>query len=108
LIAALAAATRQINVSQGRILYPMLIGFAPLLALGWRALLGRWLAPLLIVPLLGLSLVVPFAYLDRAYAELATVEALPSDAVAVVAEAEGLRLEGYRLLTPAVAPGELV
>lgn len=108
LIAALVAATRQINVSQGRILYPMMIGFAPLLALGWRSLFGRWVAPLLLVPLLGLSLVTPFAYLDRAYAELAVVEALPPDAVPVVAEAEGLQLAGYRLLTPVVAPGDLV
>jgi hypothetical protein len=108
MIAALAVATRQINVSQGRILYPMMIGFAPLLVLGWRSLLGRWLAPLLLAPLLALTVIVPFGYLARAYTGLERLEALPADAVTVTAEAEGLRLEGYRLLTPVVAPGELV
>lgn len=108
LIAALAAATRQINVSQGRILYPMMIAFAPLLALGWRSLLGRRLAPLLLMPLLALSLVTPFVYLGRAYAGLARLDRLPVDAMPVVAEAEGLRLEGYQLRTLRAAPGELV
>ena len=108
LIVALAAATRQINVSQGRILYPMMIGLAPLLALGWRSLLGRWLAPLLLVPLAALTVVVPFGYLSRAYAGLTVLDALPADATPVEAEAEGLRLEGYHLRTPLVAPGELV
>lgn len=107
IIVALVTATRQINVSQGRILYPAILGFAVLLALGWRALVGRF-APLVVVPLATVTLATPFLYLDHAFQHIEVVDELPAAATPVGATSEGLTLEGYRLFTETVAPGEQV
>lgn len=100
LITGLIVTTRQINVSQGRILFPGLAAFAILLVSGWRALLGKRWYGLPIIPLAVMTMVAPFAYLIPAYRMPEAVAALPEDALPVNASADGLELLAYRY-TPA-------
>ncbi len=102
IIAALITSTAKINVSQGRILYPALIGFAPLMALGWQSLLGRRLGTLLFVPLAVVTLVTPIVYLDWAYPDADPVSVLPPDATILNVRSESLTIVGYRLQSEAV------
>ena len=76
----LLVATSRINVSQGRILFPGMVAFAPLFVIGWRKLIGRKLSGLIIVPLAALSLVTPLIYLAPAFASAQIVSALPPSA----------------------------
>lgn len=107
-IAALIAATQWINVSQGRILFPMLAGFTPLAAHGWLALLGRRLGILPVLPLIAVTLAAPLTALPDAYAPLERVEAVPPSAVPLDLHAESLALLGYELREAAAAPGSEV
>lgn len=99
--------TRQVNVSQGRALFITLAAFAPLMVMGWRALLGARLFVLPIVPVTLLMLIAPFSALDVGYTRL---ETLPPDAPLasarrIDAQAEGITVHGYHLLTETVQPG---
>jgi len=106
IVAALIVATRSINVSQGRILFPALAAFCPLLALGLGAW-GRW-AVWGIVPLVIAHLITPFAILGAAFALPRPITSLPDDVIAVQAEAEGLRLLGYRIEPDTMTPDDSV
>lgn len=103
----LVLATRQVNISQGRLLYPALVGFAPLLALGWTTLLGRF-APVLLLPLALAAVLTPPLYLQPAFTPARPVTDLPADIQPVNATAEGLTLHGVRLPRDPVAPGAVV
>lgn len=103
--AALLVATRRVNVSQGRLLFPALAAFAPLLLLGWRALLGRWGMLLPILPLTVVALAAPWTALRPAYPPLAPVDALPP-LQAINAQAESLTLYGYRVGVGGVSAGD--
>jgi 4-amino-4-deoxy-L-arabinose transferase-like glycosyltransferase len=105
---ALFAGTRQIDISYGRILYPALAGLAPLLVLGWLALLGRRWTLLALLPLFAVAVITPFVYLPAAYPTLETVEALPGNAVPLDSHAEGLSLLGYEPLVKQVFPGDTI
>ena len=107
-VTALAAATRQINVSQGRILYPALVAFAPLLAAGWQSLLGRRVGGLLVVPLTTMALASSAIYLRTAYAPLEVVQTLPQNAQVLNIQAETLTISGYQLTSDALNPGGLL
>lgn len=94
-IAALIYATRQINVSQGRILFPMLPAFATLIVWGWWALFGRrgWMA---LFPLLLVALLTPLLYIRPALMPPIPTAEPPSDMIPLDAQAEDMELLGYR------------
>ncbi len=95
-ITALILATRQINVSQGRILFPMLAAWGTLMVIGWRELLGKRFYALLLIPLVIAALSGPFA-LRRDFAFPQIVGQLPADAIPLNAFVGNLEMVGYRL-----------
>lgn len=97
-VLALLVATSRIDISQGRILFPGLVAFAPLVALGWSRLFGRF-APLLVVPLMLLALLTPFTILPQAYPAAQVVSALPASAQRVDVSTPGLTILAYERLT---------
>lgn len=114
--AALIVATRQINVSQGRILYPALVAFAPLLVAGWLAWgdhvfasrwVARWLPVMGIAPLAVVALAAPLAVIRPAYPALEVVGAVPPDVRRVDAAADTLSLLAFENRTRAVEPGDV-
>ncbi|MGQ9907603.1 MAG: ArnT family glycosyltransferase [Candidatus Flexifilum sp.] len=107
-VAAQIATTRQIASSQGRILFPGLLGFASLIVVGWSAWLPRRPLPLLIVPIAAAALTGPLIFLPDAYRPLTVVRELDARAQPITAAAEGLRLLAYTLDQRAAAPGDRV
>jgi len=112
-IAALVIATQEVKVSQGRILFPMIGAFAPLLAVGWLNVLprrfGLWRGGgLLVIPLVLVTLVTPFTVLDEAFPRLEVVEVLPDDVSPINLNAETLFVHGYRFEEDVIAPGDVV
>lgn len=105
-VGALIVATRSINVSQGRILFPALAAFCPLLALGLRGW-GRW-AVWGLVPLMIAHIITPFAILGPAFSPPRAIATLPDDVIAVQAGAEGLHLLGYRIKPDTMTPDDSV
>ncbi len=105
-VLALLAASSRINVSQGRILFPGLVAFAPLVVLGWMMLLGRRLAGLLILPLLVLALIAPVVYLYPAYAGAQIMTTVPDPARRIDAYTDDLALLAYELHGDPVRPGD--
>jgi len=108
MIAVLAYTTRQANVSQGRILFPALVAFAPLLAAGWRHIIGRWLGVLCLLPLTLIALRAPLAELSTAYAPPETITALPAQARRIDAQSEGLTLLAYQLQQDTLQPAGIL
>lgn len=103
-VGALIVATRSVNVSQGRILFPALAAFCPLLVLGLRAW-GRW-ALLAIAPLVIVHLMTPFAILSPIFAPPRPVVALPANAIPLDAQNEWVRIVGYRIEPDRMTPDE--
>jgi hypothetical protein len=97
--------TLSVDISYGRLVFPGLAAIACLMALGWHGLLRKF-APLLVLPLALGAITLP-TLVNQAYPPLGTVDALPADAIAVGTRAGGMTLEGYRLDTSTVAPGDL-
>lgn len=106
-IGTLLAASSRMNVSQGRILFPGLVAFAPLLVVGWWRWLGRW-AGLLILPLTGMALLAPVVMLPLAFAGPQLVAAVPADARRIDAHSNDLTLLAYTLDRNPVRSGEWV
>ncbi len=102
LVIGLAITTRQINVSQGRILFPGLAAVTILLVSGWRTLLGRRWYWLPIIPFFAISVATPFIYIEPAFRFPQPVMSLPENATPVIARADGLELLGYRF-TPRIS-----
>ncbi len=94
----LLVGTRSVDISYGRLLFPALAGFAPLLVFGWRQIAGR-LALLLLLPLLAMALLGPLRVAD-AYRPLHVTDASLAG--------ETLQIDDYRLAAPQVAPGEVI
>jgi hypothetical protein len=69
--------TQRVDVSYGRLLFPAMVAFWPLLAFGLRGA-GRWTA-LLAAPLALACLLMPLAYLPQAYPPLLRWQQLPAD-----------------------------
>jgi hypothetical protein len=108
LTAQLAIGTRSVDISYGRLLFPALIGFAPLLVIGWRSLLGRY-APLLILPIALIALLVPGREIAQGYPRLEVVEAIDPAAVPIQIRTDDLMILAYRLARPIVHPdGDIV
>lgn len=107
-VATLVSATRHLNVSQGRILFPSLTAFAGLIIFGWVALGGYRLAVLLLAPVAMIALSTPLLILGDAYHSIEAAESLPKAAVPVTAQAESLSLLGYQLHTDRITPGDRV
>lgn len=107
MIAALIFATRRVNVSQGRILFPALAAFAPLVAAGLLTI-HRRLAVVAIVPLLLVAVMTPLIILPRAFAPLQVVDNLPEDAQTLSMESNGLLIQGLSITHDTVSPGDTV
>ncbi len=107
LVAALIVTTRRVNVSQGRILFPALAAFAPLVA-GGLLTLHRRLAVIAIGPLLLVAVMTPLLLLPRAFAPLQVVDSPPDDARILSMESNGLLIEGLVITHDTVSPGDTV
>lgn len=113
-IVSLIAANQEIKVSQGRILFPMLGAFAPLLALGWYTL-PRRLGVLVIVPLVVVTLSAPIDTLYRAYPRLSSTDAERAgrEGATLVERTvrdggDSMALIAYKLDETVVQPGDVV
>lgn len=102
-VALLITGTRSVDISYGRLLFPALIGAAPLLALGWRGVLGRY-APLFVLPFTAAAVLAPLVILPDAYPRLARIDTLPASAIPVGARVDGLEVVAYERLTDATPP----
>ncbi len=104
--AQLLVGTRSVDITYGRLLFPALTAFAPLIVLGLR----RWnrQAVLLVLPLTLMSILAAVRELPDAYPPLTPVEALPADVVPVGVDTGGLHIVGYRLHTESAAPGDAI
>lgn len=109
-VGALLFGTRSIDISYGRLLFPALIGFAPLLMFGLRTIL-RWFAPLLIVQLALFAVVFALEDVPRAYPRLDAVATLPDEVTPVNVSAGAnvsagdLMIVGYQSGTKTSTPG---
>jgi 4-amino-4-deoxy-L-arabinose transferase-like glycosyltransferase len=103
----IAIGTRSIDISYGRLLFPALVGFAPLMVYGWRNLVGRF-APLALMPLAVFALLFLLTTLPDAYPRLEVVEAVPDSATPVNIRTGDLTLLAYANETDTAAPGETV
>lgn len=108
LLLQLIAGTQSVDISYGRLLFPMLIGFAPLLALGWHRLAGRAGAVALALPLVFATLWGWVAVLPTAYAPLQPVDALPDDAAFIGVQVDGLSLLAYTMAPRQVGPEDTI
>lgn len=113
-LVSLLISTRQINVSQGRILFPALMAFAPLLAVGWLAWLGtngrgeRPYGAILVFPMAVVAIVTPGQYLARAYAPAEPITVVPAAARRLDAQAGSLKLLAYQVDQDTAAPGDVL
>lgn len=94
----------QAAAGQGRVLFPMLVGFSPLLAYGLLKVFRR-LAFLTVVPLLVVCALMPTETLAPAYPPL--IEAAPPQRESpLLVRAESLAITGYQLAQREVRAGE--
>jgi hypothetical protein len=98
-ILTLLVGTRSVDISYGRLLFPMLAAFAPLLIASWRMLLPRALSFLPVVPLILAAMLMPLDTLRSAYPRLIAVTSSDVGGVPVQIDAEGLNIVRYRLLS---------
>ncbi len=103
--AALLTASSRINVSQGRILYPGLVAYAPLIVIGLRQLL-RHLSLVALLPLTLIALSIPALYLAPAFPIPAIITDLPPTATRIDATSDELTLLAYDLHEASVTPGD--
>ncbi len=101
----LLAGTRSVDISYGRLLFPALVGFAPLMVAGWRRLLGRRLMLIPVLPLTMMTLLVPFSLLPRAYPLLIQTE-IHNGVDYIGTDAGGLELVAYTVEQNTVRPGD--
>ncbi len=104
-VGAVLFGTRSIDISYGRLLFPALIAFIPLLVYGWWTLLRR-LSSALILPLAAFAVIFPLQNIPRAYPHLDIVDALPSEATPVDISAGDLTILGYESETQTILPSE--
>ncbi|HEX2621795.1 MAG TPA: hypothetical protein VHL11_16675, partial [Phototrophicaceae bacterium] len=93
------------DISYGRLLFPGLVGFAPLLVYGWSRIVGR-LAVMLILPLILIVLGFPISIIAVNYTHLDVVTAVPADAIPVNVSTGDLTVLAYQLKEKTVAPGK--
>ncbi|MCU0466331.1 MAG: phospholipid carrier-dependent glycosyltransferase [Anaerolineae bacterium] len=103
----LLVGTKDVDISYGRLLFPGLVGFMVLLAVGWHKLVGRF-APLMLVPLFITALHIPYTLTTPAYAPIAPVDGLPVSAVPLNVRADGVTLLGYEIIDRSATVGGTV
>ena len=108
-VATLLIGTRSVDISYGRLLFPALIGFAPLVIIGLMRLLRTIpyksiIVTVLILPLTIVAIMTPFTTLSDAYPRIETVETIPESANQINVSAEGLTLIGVNVSTDVVHP----
>jgi 4-amino-4-deoxy-L-arabinose transferase-like glycosyltransferase len=101
----LIAATQSINVSQGRVLFPALVAFAPLLVVGLRRMTPPAATVFALGPLILAAVTAPLL-VHYAYPGARIVEQVPATATVIGAEANGLRLEAATLPVTPVRTGD--
>lgn len=106
--------TRNVDISYGRLLFPALVGFSPLMVLGWsefiplipmvnlRRVWQIMLVVMCIFTLTWISIETPRTFIADAYPALEIVDSLPEGARAVNVDAEGLTILAYTLQTESV------
>ena len=112
-IATLLIGTRSVDISYGRLLFPALIGFAPLVIIGLMRLLGNLpyksiVIVALILPLTIVAISTPFTTLSDAYPRLQAIESIPESANQINVSAEGLTLVAVDVKTDVVHPDESI
>jgi hypothetical protein len=109
-LAALLRWMQQVGAPHGRLLFPAVGAWGLLLAVGWSGLQPRWkLSFVPVAGLLTLSLVVPFAIIQPAFAQprlLSPQEATKEVTPHTLDYGGQARLLGYRVQPEAVAAGE--
>jgi len=103
--AMLLVGTRSVDISYGRLLFPALVGFAPLLLIGWRRALGPF-ALLLIIPLAAITVNTPQATIAPAYPVIELTEDMQASINATADDR--LTLLGYALYTRQAAPSDQI
>ncbi len=107
-IAALVVATSRVNVSQGRILYPALAAFVPLVVVGVRRRFPWQVTAAALAPLMAFAVAAPLLYLDAAYPLPVQADSVSSDAMIVGGETDDLRLEAVSWADAPVQTGEVL
>lgn len=98
--------TRTVDISYGRLLFSGLVGIVPLLVFGWWQLVGRF-AFIGVLPLLVMTVLMPFTVIRPAYPSVTAIESLPDSAVAIDIRTEnGLTLLGYEPLHQRIHAGD--
>ncbi|MFN8378752.1 MAG: glycosyltransferase family 39 protein [Anaerolineae bacterium] len=92
-VIALIAATSQLNVSQGRILFPALVAFGPLLVVGLRRMTSPAVTVFALGPLILAAITAPLLVVT-AYPGAHLTDQLSERASVIGADAAGLILEG--------------
>ena len=98
--------TRSVDISYGRLLFPALVGFGPLMILGWHQIVGRYLIVVVIAPLVIMTWIFPVKYIARGYPQPSVIEGLPDTARTIAADVEGLRILAYEFTQEVVKPGD--
>ncbi|RMG73852.1 MAG: phospholipid carrier-dependent glycosyltransferase, partial [Chloroflexi bacterium] len=106
LIAVLLMGTRSIDISYGRLLFPALVAFAPLMVAGWSHLLTRLGTMILLFPLILIAVTAPSIVISRAYSPLEPFSALPEDIPLIGAESGNLRLLAYEVQQMVLNPND--
>ena len=87
--------TSQTTGSQGRLIFPYIVAFSILMAMGLHAL--RIPALLIVLPMMVFSLIVPFVYILPEYDLPPQVETLPETAIQTFAQWDDITLIGYEI-----------
>ena len=98
--------TRSVDISYGRLLFPALVAFVPLMVLGWSRLVTRWGAGFILLPLMLAAVLAPSMMIARAYEPLALYDSLPDDVPFIGAETGDLRLVAYEMHDETIKPGQ--
>lgn len=106
--------TRNVDISYGRLLFPALVGFSPLMVLGWSEFIplipmvnlrrvGQIMLIIMCIFMLTLmSAETPRTLIPDAYPALEAVDSVPNGARTVNVDAEGLTILAYTLQTDSV------
>lgn len=105
-VAMLIYGTRTVDISYGRLLFPGLVGIVPLLIMGWSRLVGRFMT-ILTMPLVIMTVIMPYTVIRPAYPALKQVDVLPETAIPLnlrVADST-LTILGYEPMPRTIAQG---
>jgi hypothetical protein len=87
--------TSQTTGSQGRLIFPYIIAFSILMAMGLHAL--RIPVLMIAVPMFVFSMIVPFVYIVPEYDHPPQVDSLPENAIQTFAQWDDITLIGYEV-----------